>query len=198
MITLKNGYVAVILHAHLPFVRHPEHSDFLEERWLFEAISETYIPLLNSFEALIEENIDYRVTMSITPPLLTMLTDSLLQERYIRYLKKLIQLSEKEMERTKDLPEFHSLSKMYNEKYKNDLYVFVDKYKCNIVDAFKRLQDTGKLEIIACAATHGYLPIMNVTPQAINAQINICVEVYEQFFGKKPREYGCPSAVTTP
>lgn len=192
MITLKNGYVAVILHAHLPFVRHPEHSDFLEERWLFEAISETYIPLLNSFETLIEEGIDYRVTMSITPPLLTMLTDSLLQERYIRYLKKLVQLSEKEMERTEDQPEFHNLAEMYREKYKNDLYIFRDKYKCNIVAAFKELQDTGKLEIIACAATHGYLPIMNVTPQAINAQITIGVEVYEEYFGKKPRGIWLP------
>ena len=40
------GYLAIVLHAHLPFVRHPEYEDFLEEDWLFEAISETYLPLL--------------------------------------------------------------------------------------------------------------------------------------------------------
>ena len=38
------GYVALHLHAHLPFVRHPEYDDFLEEDWLYEAISETYLP----------------------------------------------------------------------------------------------------------------------------------------------------------
>ena len=40
------GYVALHLHAHLPFVRHPEYDEFLEEDWLYEAISETYLPLL--------------------------------------------------------------------------------------------------------------------------------------------------------
>ena len=37
------GYFALVLHAHLPFVRHPEYDDFLEERWFFEAMSETYL-----------------------------------------------------------------------------------------------------------------------------------------------------------
>jgi 1,4-alpha-glucan branching enzyme len=40
------GYVALVLHAHLPFVRHPESDYVLEEEWLYEAITETYIPLL--------------------------------------------------------------------------------------------------------------------------------------------------------
>ena len=40
------GYLALVLHAHLPFVRHLEHEKFLEENWLFEAITETYPPLI--------------------------------------------------------------------------------------------------------------------------------------------------------
>ena len=43
------GYVSFVLHAHLPFVHHPESEDYLEEQWLYEAISETYIPLLTNF-----------------------------------------------------------------------------------------------------------------------------------------------------
>ena len=39
------GYWIPVLHAHLPFVKHPEHAYFLEEHWLFEAISETLIRL---------------------------------------------------------------------------------------------------------------------------------------------------------
>ena len=46
------GYVALVLHAHLPFVRHPERDYILEEEWLYEAITETYIPLLRVFEGL--------------------------------------------------------------------------------------------------------------------------------------------------
>lgn len=35
------GYVALVLHAHLPYVRHPESDYVLEEEWLHEAIIET-------------------------------------------------------------------------------------------------------------------------------------------------------------
>jgi len=35
------GHLHLVLHAHLPFVRHAEHLEFLEEEWLCEAISET-------------------------------------------------------------------------------------------------------------------------------------------------------------
>src|SRR5260221_10073254 len=48
--TRMKGYLSLILHAHLPFVRHPEHPRFLEENWFFEAITETYIPLLRTLE----------------------------------------------------------------------------------------------------------------------------------------------------
>src|SRR5436189_255496 len=43
---MTQGYLALVLHAHLPFVRHPEHEKFLEENWLFEAITESYVPLI--------------------------------------------------------------------------------------------------------------------------------------------------------
>lgn len=192
MINLSKGHVALILHAHLPFVRHPEHKDFLEERWLFEAISETYLPLINSFDSLLKECIDFRLTMSLTPPLLTMLKDPLLQNRYISHLIKLIDLTEKEIVRTENQPEFNDLARMYHKKYKTDLYIFRDVYNCDIIKAFKRFQDQGKLEIIACAATHGYLPLMSNSYEAINAQITIGVQMYEKFFDRKPKGMWLP------
>jgi len=66
---VPQGYVALVLHAHLPFVRHPEYEDFLEEDWLYEAITETYIPLIKVMEGLVRDNVDFRLTMSLTPPL---------------------------------------------------------------------------------------------------------------------------------
>ena len=42
---MYKGYLCLVLHTHLPFVRHPEEEYFLEENWLFEAITETYIPV---------------------------------------------------------------------------------------------------------------------------------------------------------
>ena len=94
----NKGYVSFVLHAHLPFIHHPESEDYLEEQWLYEAISETYIPLLTNFKKLEEEKVDFRVTMSLTPPLLNMFDNKLLQKRYIKYLKKHIELAEKEIQ----------------------------------------------------------------------------------------------------
>lgn len=195
---MAKGNVALILHAHLPFVRHPEQDNFLEERWLFEAISETYIPLINTFDSLIEEGIDYRITMSITPTLLTMLTDALLQQRYINYLNKTIALTEKEIKRTNKQPEINALAIMYNKKYKDDLYIFRDKYNQDLVSAFKRLQDSGRMEIIASAATHGFLPLIAINQQAIHAQIAIGISTYEKFFNRKPRGIWLPECGYSP
>lgn len=189
---LIKGYVSIILHAHLPFVRHPETDNFLEERWLFEAISESYIPILSSLEALSNESVDFRLAISITPTLMTMLTDPLLQSRYINYVEKLIELSSKEIERTAKHPGLNRLALMYNSKYKNDLYIFRDKYSGNLVNIFRQYQDAGLLEIIASAATHGFLPLLTVPEESIRAQINIGVKSYEKYFGKKPRGIWLP------
>ena len=49
---MPTGYFALVLHAHLPFVRHPEDPTVMEEQWLYEAITGTYLPLLQMFEGL--------------------------------------------------------------------------------------------------------------------------------------------------
>ena len=67
------GHLALILHAHLPFVRHPEHEHFLEEEWFFEAITEAYIPLLRMMQRLMADRVPFKLTMSITPTLCAML-----------------------------------------------------------------------------------------------------------------------------
>ena len=74
---MHKGYLCIVLHSHLPYVRHPEHEDFLEEDWLYEAITETYIPLIAVFERLINDGVDFRVTISLTPTLISMLQDGL-------------------------------------------------------------------------------------------------------------------------
>ena len=131
---------------------------YLEESWLFEAISETYIPLLSSFFKLIEEGIDFRITMSLTPPILSMLDNTLLKQRYIIYLKEKIKLSALEIERTKENNQINKLSKHYYDKYTNDLNFYLNFAKSNLISLFKLLQDLGYLEIITCGATHRIFP----------------------------------------
>jgi len=193
----EKGYLTLVLHAHLPYVRHPEYEEFLEEDWFFEALTETYIPLTEVFDRLIEDGIDFRLTMSLTPTLISMMTDPLLQYRYLRHLNKLIDLASKEVERTRWMPEFHELALMYYWRFTRAREVYLEKYNSNLINAFKRYQDLGKIEIITCAATHGYLPLMT-NRDAVRAQIIIAVNHYEKHFGRKPRGIWLPECGYTP
>ena len=94
------GYLALVLHAHLPFVRHPEHEHFLEERWLYEALAESYLPLLQLCERLDAEGVRFRLTLSVSPTLVAMLDDDLLRRRFDRHLESTRLLVESERRRT--------------------------------------------------------------------------------------------------
>jgi 1,4-alpha-glucan branching enzyme len=189
---MSKGYLSLVLHAHLPFVRHPEEENFLEENWLYEAITETYIPLINMFERLEHDGVHFRLTMSLTPPLINMLQDPLLQSRYIRHLDKLIELSEKEIERTGPIPHYHGLALMYNRKFNEAKDTFINTYQKNLINAFKKFQDEGYLEIITCGATHGFFPLLNVNPSSVRAQINVAVDHYVKTFGQLPKGIWLP------
>ncbi|MBF0384734.1 MAG: DUF1957 domain-containing protein [Candidatus Omnitrophica bacterium] len=189
---MHKGYLAIVLHAHLPFVRHPEEEYFLEENWLFEAITETYIPLLEVFDNLYSDGVDFKVTMSVTPPLVCMLKDPLLQERYLRHINKLIELSQKELERTQYDPLYHGLAVKYNHKFEMAKQIFLERYNRDLTIAFKEFQDKGRLEIIASCATHGFLPNLRVNETSVKAQVKIGIENYVKTFGRKPQGFWLP------
>jgi 1,4-alpha-glucan branching enzyme len=186
------GYLVLTLHTHLPFIRHPEHPDFLEERWLFEAITETYLPLLERFERLHQEGVPFRITMSFTPTLLAMLADPLLQERYVRHLERLIELAGKEVERTRWMAPFHRLALFYHHRLTSARRLYVDTYRSNLIAPFRALMDAGVLEGLACCATHGYLPLMDVVPTAARAQVRIGAQAFEQAFGRRAAGFWLP------
>ena len=119
------------------------------------------MPLISVFEGLVSDGIDFRITMTLSPTLISMLSDSLLQERYLKHINKLIELSQKEMERTRWQDSFRRLAEMYFNRFSHARDTF-QKYNCNLVLAFKKFQDLGKVEIITCGATHGFFPLMDV------------------------------------
>lgn len=189
---MHKGYLAIILHAHLPFVRHPEHADFLEEDWLYEAITETYIPLIQTMQKLADENVDFRLSISLSPPLMFMLQDDLLQKRYLAHLDKLIELSYREIDRTRGEQAFNRLAHMYNQKFLEARNIFENVYHRNLLHAFKKFQDMGKIEIMTSSATHAFLPLSQLNPLVVRAQIGIAANYYKEIFGRYPRGMWLP------
>lgn len=193
---MSKGYLTLVLHAHLPYVRHPENENFLEEKWLYEAITETYIPLIQIFERLIEENVKFRLTLTLSPPLISMFTDPLLQHRYVLHLEKLLELADKEEGRTYGSP-FHETALLYKNRFRAALDTY-HKYNRNLVSAFKKFQDEGRLEVITCAATHGYLPLMMLYPEAVRGQIKTAVDLHTRHLGRPPAGIWLPECAYAP
>ena len=179
------GYLSLVLHAHLPFVRHPEHPTFLEEDWLFEAITECYLPLITVLRKLAEDEVPCRLTLSISPPLAEMLDDSLLQTRYRLYLQSRMELVDQEVQRTQHDLALQPLALMYRQLFRAASRLF-EHCQGNLLKAFRHLQDEGLIEIITCPATHAFMPFVS-NEGARRAQLLIARETCEHHFGKSAR-----------
>ncbi len=190
---MSRGYWLGVLHAHLPFIKHPEYDYFLEERWLFEAISECYIPLFMRFEELLDEGVvDFRLTVSVTPTLSEMLEDDMLMKRFGHYLDKQIELARNEVERTRKDISFRSVAKFYLERYESIRDYFFDVLCERPLNGFRKFRESGNLEILTSAATHGFLPLLSPNKKAVEAQIKVGVETYKKHFGFPPRGIWLP------
>lgn len=185
------GYLSLVLHAHLPFVRHPEHDRFLEESWLFEAIIEAYLPLLQLLEGWKRDCVNAPLTLTLSPTLCAMLKDPLLQERVARRMDDLVALAEKEIQRTHWQRQFHELAVFYHERLSAAREAYAG-YGRDLVGAFRRCQERGQLEIITTAATHALLPLLASHPTSMRAQIMVARDHYRSCFGRDPRGIWLP------
>jgi 1,4-alpha-glucan branching enzyme len=189
---VTRGYLALVLHAHLPFVRHPEAERFLEENWLYEAITETYLPLLAVFERLERDGVPFRLTLSVSPSLAEMLGDPLLQSRYLDHLERLLELAEREVNRTRGDARLSELARMYLERFRACREAFQGKYQCNLLAPLAGLEQRGRLELITSCASHGFLPTLSLVPHAVRAQVAVAVRSHIRHFGDYPRGFWLP------
>lgn len=182
------GDLALVLHAHLPFVRHPEHPYHLEENWLYEAITATYLPLIELLRGLPPSHV--RLTLSLSPPLCSMLADPLLRERYGAHLERLVRLGDEEVAREGSEEAVRALSRYYLERFTRLRALYHD-LSGDLIGAFAALQERGVLDVITTCATHGYLPVIR-EPAARRAQIAVAVRAYRGWFGRYPRGLWLP------
>jgi 1,4-alpha-glucan branching enzyme len=186
------GRLAIVLHAHLPFVRHPAHENFLEERWLYEAITETYVPLLELLDALERDRLAVRLTLSFSPTLLAMLADPLLQDRYVRYLDRQVELAESEVRRTRHDVRFHRLAQWYLSRHRTVRSRFLEEWGRDLPTAFRAFRARGVIETMTCAATHGFLPLLATSPAAVRAQVEVAASEHRRVFGESAQGFWLP------
>lgn len=194
----KLGAFTFVLHSHLPYARQAGMWPHGEE-WLHEAIAETYVPLLNALYDLDEEGVPFALTIGITPILAEQLADPLIVDHFVHYAAERAAWAAtdvKRFEQAGDAP-MRDLARYYHHWYARALTSFQDRFGGDLVGAFRRLQDAGRIEIATCAATHGYLPLL-ARDSSIHGQLRTGVDAYRVRFGRSPRAIWLPECAYRP
>ena len=173
-------------------MREPEYDRFLEENWFFEAMAETYIPIVQTLERLEERGIPGTLNLSVSSALLAMLTDKSLLDKFTRHLHMQLDLIEKERVRLADNPDFLEVVEFYRRRQKALIAKWEGELGCEIVPAFRHLAECGKLTLLTCVGTHPFLPAYQSDIQAIRLQLGVTVRAFEEAFGWKPKGLWLP------
>ena len=197
-IMAKIGSFTFVLHSHIPYTRQAGSWPYGEE-WIHEASAETYIPLLHHLYDMLREGVPVRLTIGLTPILVEQLADEHIQKNFLQYLQDRIAAIKKDISRFEADNKTHYLylARYYQHWYENIQRSFVERFNSNLVPAFRKLQDEGLIEIVTCAATHGYLPLFD-RDETINFQLQTAVQSYERHFGRKPRAIWLPECAYRP
>lgn len=190
------GSLAIVLHAHLPYIRHSEAKGFLEEDWFFEAVTECYIPLITMIERLAGEYIRAGLTISLSPTLCALVEDPGMNDRCRRYIDRRLDLIKQELSRIPRGSPAEKTAHMYRNMFEQARKT-LDRYNGNLINAFRFLQEKGYIEVITTTATHAVLPIM-IHPEAVRAQVLAAVNDYQRRFGTRPKGLWLPECAFTP
>jgi 1,4-alpha-glucan branching enzyme len=176
------------LHSHLPYVlnhgRWPHGSD-----WLCEAMTDTYLPLLEALDALAAQGVPSPVTIGVTPILASQLAHpTLLGEMSAFFAQRLEACEEAEAVFLQNgEAELVPLARYWRERYRR-LERRYEQVDGNVVTALRRHAEAGRIELLSSAATHGFLPLLS-REESIGLQLAVGRAEHHRLFGQWPR--GC-------
>ena len=176
---MAQGALALVLHAHLPYVRASE-ANSLEEDWFFQALIECYLPLVEMLESAASDPAqEARLTMGISPTLLSLLADSTLHQRFPNWVQsRLLLLQQAPSDRKAAARDLQSCFERYLQSWQNS--------NGDLISRFRALQQQGVLDLLTCGATHGYLPLLREHPEAVRAQLRTAVREHQRLLGERP------------
>lgn len=192
------GRFLLCLHSHMPYVlshgKSPHGTD-----WLHESAAECYIPILHTLDRLHREQIKPHWTINITPILAEQLSDPSFSAGFEEYCQSKIDfaIADQRKFEVEGPLWMQGLAGMWQRYYTRALVQFKHQWDRNIVEGFRFFQDQGMIEIITCAATHGYLPLLG-TEESVESQVNLGVATHEKHFGRKPRGIWLPECAYRP
>ncbi len=185
------GFLTFALHAHLPYVvNHGTWPHGME--WLHEAAAETYLPLLRVLGRLEADGIALHCNLNLSPILIEQLTHPVFIAEFPNYVtRKIVAAREDEAFFTQSgEPHYAETARFWHRFFTEAL----DDFRAcggNIVAAFRGFHQRGLIEIITCAATHGYLPLLG-TDESVRAQVRTAVETHTRHIGSAPRGIWSP------
>lgn len=191
-------YFSFVLHGHIPYVQGhggwPHGTD-----WLYEAACETYLPLLAVAAGLREAGIRGGLTIGISPILAEQLSHPDFGTGLAAYIDMKSQAAAADARRfgSEGATAFETLARAWRAWYEDIRRDFEDEWQGDIIGGFRSLQDAGGIEIITCAATHGYLPLFG-REESINLQLRTAVATHTRHFGREPRGIWLPECAYRP
>ncbi len=194
---MKFGRFTFVLHTHLPYVlghgKWPHGTD-----WLHEASAECYIPILRVLNRLKREKVKVPVTIGLTPVLCEQLAHPVFADQFDAYCQQKIEASGRDIEDFRKCGDSKlPLARMWYDYYEGIKKDFDTIFKRSIIGAFRELMESGTIEIITCAATHGYLPLLG-HDSAVRAQIKTGVASHQKHFGRAPSGIWLPECAYRP
>ena len=185
------------LHSHLPYVlrhgRWPHGSD-----WLCEAALDTYLPLLEKVHELASRDVRVPLTLSISPVLANQLADPFFGSELDAFFAQRLAACG---DARRTLPETGDgallpLVDFWEARFRR-LQARFEAEGRDLVAAFARLEAAGHLEVMTCAATHGYLPLL-ARDESIRLQLAVAVAEHRRLFGHEPAGCWLPECAYRP
>ncbi len=195
---MKPKRFAFHLHAHLPWVlghgRWPH-----GEEWLCEAAAETYLPLIRALRRLRDRGLRGGIAVSVSPVLAEQLAHADFRESFRAWSEERLETATAEVRRAhaEDDPALEAVASHWERFHRDSLTFFFHELGGDLLGALRDLEETGPLELATCAATHGYLPLLD-RDETIALQLELARRSHRRHFGRDPRGIWLPEMAYRP
>ncbi|MFO7778611.1 MAG: 1,4-alpha-glucan branching protein domain-containing protein [Nitriliruptoraceae bacterium] len=180
------GEFALVLHTHLPELRH--HGVWpVGEEWLFEAWGTSWLPVTAVLERLAAEGHRELLTLGVTPAVAHQVADARVAKDLGTWLGGQMWRAEEQRWHLHLPAEVRDLAGFHWQRFQELLALHEDvERRGGLLAVWRELADAGVIELLGGPATHPYLPL-TVDPALVDAQLAMGLEHHRTWAGRRPR-----------